>query len=56
MPSQNWEGIFFDKIGSIVFQLNKFNSESNFRACVERDEGLGFIQLGKVSLQIIKAP
>jgi len=56
MPFQLWEGIFLDIIGSIALHLNKSNTESNFRACVERDEELGFIQLGKVSLQAIKSP
>ncbi len=44
MPSHNREGIFLDIIGLIALQMNKSNSESNFRACAERDEGLGFIQ------------
>ena len=56
MPSHYLGGHFFGFNFFKTLPLNKFNSESNFRACVERDEGLGFIQLGKVSLQIIKAP
>ena len=44
MPSQIWEGIFLDLTFSKTLLLNKFNFESSFRACVERDEVLGFIQ------------
>ncbi|MEY4098359.1 MAG: hypothetical protein RL170_1203 [Bacteroidota bacterium] len=35
MPSQIWEGIFLDIIGSKALQMNKSNTESNFRACAE---------------------